>query len=291
MRERYSSCASLVAVSLLFAAGARAQPGPPAGIAFQSSRDGNNNIYVMNADGSRQVPLTLDPASDQRADIAPDGTHVVFASTRSAGHFEIFVMNADGTGVRQLTSTAATVTNTWPRWSPNGDWIAFQSNVSGAFQIHAIRPEGSDLWQVTTVGVNQFPAWSPDGTRLALRRDVDIYVVDVTGAPDPGQLTAVGPLNQMPAWSPDGTKISFMSTRQAGNYPSVFVMNVDGTDQIELTPKLDLEKGTWSSRAPAWSPNGEYIYFTGIRPGIPTEQIYVMRADGSEQTPLTVASA
>ena len=54
---------------------------------------------------------------------------------------------------------------------------------SGAFLVYAIRPDGSDLTQITNAGVNQFPAWSPDGTRLAVRRDVDIYVIDVTGDP------------------------------------------------------------------------------------------------------------
>src|SRR5205807_1976594 len=132
--------------------------------------------------------------------------------------------------------------------------------------------------------------WSPDGTRLAVRRNVDIYVIDVTGQSDPVRLTTVGPLNQMPSWSPDGTQIAFMSTRELpGNYPSVFLMNADGSSQIDLTPKLDAGTGTWSSRAPAWSPNGGYIYFTGLRPGVPGEQIYVMRADGSGEALLTAA--
>jgi dipeptidyl aminopeptidase/acylaminoacyl peptidase len=135
--------------------------------------------------------------------------------------------------------------------------------------------------------VNQFPAWSPDGTRLAVRRDTDIYVLDVIGAAAPVRLTTVGPLNQMASWSPDGTQIAFMSTREPGNYASVFVMNADGSGQVNLTPKQDGGINTWSSRAPAWSPNGKYLYFTGIRPGAATEQIYVMRADGTGEVPLT----
>ena len=283
-------CLSGTLLVLLSAAGARAQSGPPSSIAFHSNRAGNNNIYVMNPDGSDQVRMTLGTSNNQRAEVSPDGKQIVFASNRSGGgsHFEIFVMNADGSDVRQLTTTPAANTNTWPRWSPDGDWIAFQSNVSGAFQIHAIRADGSEQRQLTDSAVNQFPAWSPDGTRLAVRRDADIYVLDLTGGSDPVRLTTAGPLNQMAAWSPDGTQIAFMSTREPGNYPSVFVMNADGTGQINLTPKMDTGTGTWTSRAPAWSPDGGYIYFTGIRPGMPSEQIHVMRADGSDQTPLTV---
>ena len=274
---------------LLAAAGARAQSGPPASVAFHSNRDGNSEIYVMDPDGSVQTRLTTDASNDQRADISPDGQRIAFASNRSGGHFEIFVMDSDGTDARQLTFTVAPVSNTWPRWSPNGDWIAFQSNVSGVAQIYVIRPDGSDLHQITNSAVNQFPAWSPDGTRLAVRRDADIYVLDLIGGADPVRLTTIGPLNQMASWSPDGKKIAFMSTRGAGNYPSVFVMNADGSDQIDLTPKQDNGTGTWSSRAPAWSPNGEFLYFTGIRPDMLTEQIFVMRADGSEQRRLTGA--
>jgi Tol biopolymer transport system component len=285
-RATRALAAGLIAV--LGAQESRAQSGPPASVAFHSNRDGNNNIYVMDPGGSNQTRLTEDSANDQRAEISPDGSRIVFASTRSGNHLEIFVMGSDGSDVRPVTLTAPGVTNTWPRWSPDGEWIAFQSNVGGVFQIFTVRPDGTGLTQITTAGVNQFPSWSPDGTRLAVRRDNDIYVIDLTGQSDPQRLTFVGPLNQMASWSPDGTKIAFMSTRAEGNYPSVFVMNADGSDQTNLTPKMDSGIGTWTSRAPAWSPNGSHIYFTGIRPGAAAEQIYFMRADGSDQPqPLT----
>src|SRR5258705_6661696 len=146
----------LLLFALCSAPGALAQSGPPGSVAFHSNRSGNNNIYVMNPDGSAQVPVTADTWNNQRAEISPDGRHIAFASNRPAGgaHLEIFVMNADGSGIQQLTFTPATVpnttppvtvVNTWPRWSPDGEWIAYQSNISNGFQVYLIHPDGSGM--------------------------------------------------------------------------------------------------------------------------------------------------
>ena len=91
----------------------------------------------------------------------------------------------------------------------------------------------------------------------------------------------------MACWSPDGKKIAFLSTR--AGYPSVFVMDSGGSYEINLTPKPDdVLASAWSSRAPGWSLNGEYIYFTGRRPETSvTENIFVMNADGPGVTQLT----
>ncbi len=71
-------------------------------IAFMSERDGNPEIYLMDADGSNQTRLTDHPAADWSPSWSPDGKRIAFSSDR-AGHHEIYVMNADGTGVLRLT--------------------------------------------------------------------------------------------------------------------------------------------------------------------------------------------
>jgi Tol biopolymer transport system component len=262
--------------------------GPPHSIAFQSNRDGNNEIYVMNPDGSDQTRLTFDSRNDRRPDISPSGREIVFSSNRITetnreGDFEIFVMNSDGSDVRQLTFNAAD--DSWPRWSPNGKWIAFHSNVDGNYEIYLIRPDGADLTRVTDYpGLDQYPEWSPNGKQLAIRRDFDLYLIDLDGS-NPIRLTATSGFNQMASWSPDGRQLAYLSTREG--YPSVFVMDADGSNQINLTPR----PGTvapWSSRAPGWSRNGQYIYFTGLRPETSVdENIFVMNADGTGVTQLT----
>jgi Tol biopolymer transport system component len=269
---------------------ADAVSGAPYSIAMASSRDGNNEVYVMNPDGSSQTNKTNATSNDQRPDISPDGSRIVFSSNRD-GNFEIFIMDFDGTGVRQLTDTASPVNNSWPRWSPDGEWIAFQAGVGTNTQIYKIRPDRSELRQVTNyAGLNQFPAWSPDGTRLAIRRGNDLYLIDSTDGSNAVLLTSGGTINQMAAFSPDGTRIAFMSNREG--YNSVFIMNSDGSgDPFNFTPKPDGYPGTWTSRAPAWSPNGKHIYFTAVRSVLSgsAEQIFVKPANdvGSVETQLT----
>ena len=84
-------------------------------IAFVSDRDGDSDIYVMNADGSGVVRLTKDSAEDWLPAWSPDGGRVAFASDRD-GDFEIYVMNADGSGVVQLTDNSDH--DLMPAWSP-----------------------------------------------------------------------------------------------------------------------------------------------------------------------------
>jgi Tol biopolymer transport system component len=294
---------------LLLAGLASAQPnvpGAPHSIAFHSNRDSGSaihQIYVMNPDGSDQSRVTNNLSfNDQSVDISPDGTQIAFASNRAGGHFEIFAMDSNGSNVRQLTFTSVTTTNAWPRWSPSGEWIAFHSGSGANFQINLIKPDGTGLTTVTTyAGLNQYPAWSPDGTRLAIRRDNNLYVISLDAnlhEASAVQLTDTpGFINQMASFSPDGTKLAYMSTR-FGGFPSVLVRPAEGGLAADSqAAQLDANPGSpaanWTSRAPTWSPNGQYIYFTGKRPNTNNlEELFVRRADGTGDTEqLTFAGA
>jgi uncharacterized protein YjdB len=111
-------------------------------MAFVSQRDGNAEIYVMNADGTASTRITNDPQADGRPSFLPDGQAVVFHSARTAGKQQIWVVNADGTGLTQLTRDSV---NSSPTVSPDGQTIAYVS----------ARNKDGDIWLMARDGSNQ----------------------------------------------------------------------------------------------------------------------------------------
>jgi len=158
-------------------------PGPNGKIAFESTRDGNDEIYVMNADGTGQTRLTNNAAHDFRPSWSPNGSKIAFASTRD-GNNEIYVMNADGTGQTRLTNNAAF--DSRPSWSPNGSKIAFASTRDGKDQIYVMNADGTGQTRLTNNAAHDFrPSWSPNGSKIAFVSDRDgnfeIYVMNADG--------------------------------------------------------------------------------------------------------------
>jgi len=266
--------------------------GPPLSVAFHSNSVGNTEVYVMDPDGTEQTRLTFDPRTNQQPDISPNGKQIVYCgnpitAANPEGDLEIMIMDADGNNLRQLTFNGVGINDCWPRWSPNGKQIAFHSNVNGNFEIYLIAADGTGLTRVTEYpGVDQFPEWSPNGKQLAIARDGDIYLIDIDGTALV-QLTDHAALDQMASWSPNGKRIAFMSGRDG--YCSVYVMDSDGGYLTNLTPKPDgIPNNQFCSRAPAWSRDGQQIYFSSFRPETNLfENIFVMNEDGSNVTRLT----
>jgi len=281
-------------IALFVAAYAYAQQvgGPPESVVFYSARDGhsNNQIYVMNPDGTNPIRSTYDVAYDVDPDISPNGQQIVFTSNQTeTGNNNIFVRDQNGT-VRNLTNDPAT--DEWARWSPNGKQIVFDSNRGGGvFEIYVMNADGSGTpTRLTDPPIlGRYPSWSPNGKQIVFRRGIDIYTVNADGSGTPVQLTSeVAPsFAQMPAWSPDGRYIAFMSFREG--YCSVFRMNADGSQQINLTPKDPGDAPTaWCSRAPAWSADGREIFFMSFRPSTGGHnEIFVMNLDGTDVRQLT----
>ena len=272
-------------------------PGENGKIAFASNRDGNYEIYVMNADGSDQTRLTFNEADDQAPSWSSDGSRIVFCSNRD-GNYEIYVMNADGSGQTRLTFNEADDVD--PVWSPNGKKVAF---VRGRYVVHiyVMNADGSDETMLTPdlpPSNAQCPAWSPDGSKIVFTRESnrdtssryrsnDIWIMNADGS-HPSELSYVRALNFYPDYAPDGRRIAFVSADELGVI-ELYVMNSDGSQPARLTSFRVRSYGLSFDWSVAWSPDGSKIAFNGgdELEGHGEDEIYVINVDGSGQTRLT----
>ena len=277
---------ALVASLLLTQAGKPARAaflGQNGKIVFVSNRDGNQEIYTMNPDGSGQRNITNNPKQDSAPAWSPDGKKIAFGSTRAVSD-EIFVMNADGSDPVNITNNAA-ASDVDPAWSPDGKKIVFESNRDGNTDVFVMDtdPNTDDATNLTNdASLDEFPAFSPDGTKIAFEStregDDEIFVMNADGTQPTNLSNSSLGEDLVPTWSPDGKKIVFASTRD-GDGDETYVMNPDGTGQTRLT----LNKAFDDSGA--FSPDGKKIAFASDRDG--NSEIYVMNPDGTGQANLT----
>ena len=203
---------------------------------------------------------------------------MAFSSNRD-GDWEIFVMNPDGTNLRQLTHNHRYDRD--PSWSPDGAQIAFTSSRDGDEEIFVMNADGTDQRQLTSNHhADSAPSWAPDGAQITFQStrdgDAEIFVMNADGT-IPRQLTKNTHHDTDPSWSPDGTQIDFTSYREGD--AEIFLMNADGTILRQLTDNNHYHA------APAWSPDGAQIAFQ--RWGDGNYDVYLMNADGTAQRKLT----
>lgn len=240
---------------------------------------------------------------------------IVFASDRE-GIMQIYVMNSNGSGLVRLTYSGAN--DSFPRWSPNGTKILFQSDrdhpETGCNDIYVMNSDGSGVTRLTTdANDDSMASWSPDGSKIVFQsfRNGVNYQVYSMNADGSGQvcLTNTSSNDGEPSWSPNGAKIAFASDRDHAGTNSVYVMNSNGTGQQRLTSSA----ATFDDRQPAWSRDGAKIAFVSTRDSVTetwtetddfeipeddgqtfpksrlhiNKEIYVMNGDGSSQVRLT----
>ncbi len=171
-------------------------------IACTLSRDGNAEIYRLDARGGSPQRLTDSRGIDTSPAWSPTGRAIAFTSDRS-GQPQVHVMDADGSNVHRLTYDVSYTDS--PAWSPKGDRIAFVTRTGAGFDIWMCRPDGSGATPVVTGGSNENPRWSPDGRHLVFTSNRDgsrsLWVSDIDGA-EPRKLDTGGRKAFSPAWSP-----------------------------------------------------------------------------------------
>jgi Tol biopolymer transport system component len=267
---------------------------------------GVHEIFSLDGGVETQLSDTF-PGAAINSDWSPDAARIAYDAIPGFDSLpDIWVMNANGSGQVRLTS------NDWwdafPSWSPNGEWIAMESDgpsypeTQGIWMMH---PDGARLTRVTTipagVAFDSEPAFSPDGTRLVFTRfrgsckfpnrnrfiaagctsAIHLVNLDGTGLE---RITPWGNAAASPDWSPDGKRITYHRCCDAGKQGQkldVYVMNANGSGDRRLTTNPPWTGGPFiASGNPVWSPDGTKIAFTQWFAERPS-QIMVMNADGS----------
>ncbi len=187
-------------------------------IAFDSNRDGDREIFVMNADGSDVRQLTFNSVDDYSPSFSPDGTRIAFSSRRS-GDMEIWSMAVDGTGPTQLTASPG-----WDSevaWSPDGSRIAFESERAGNADIWVMNPDGSGQTNLTRNPADEWwPSWSPGGGLILFERwgagESEVYAMAADGSGVRNLTQTPGSIDRTAVLSPDGALVAYSGDAPLG---------------------------------------------------------------------------
>jgi Tol biopolymer transport system component len=241
----------------------------------------------------------------RQSEAAPSiGNGEIAFSTPVNGVNQVFTVNPDGTGLRQVTHVASDAGADGISWSSDGRSLVYTLSQGDNDRIVTSRADGSDLTMVsppctgTCLGDDN-PVYSPDGKKIAFERVfgtdneppsvVAIFTMNADGS-DPTQLTQTSTPtsteDHQPQWSPDGTKIAFYrlnTTATPHNKGAIEIMNADGSNIRQLTPfRID-------AADPHWSPDGKRLLFnTYANPTVGrSANLFTMRADGTHRETLT----
>lgn len=219
-------------------------PAPsPGGLHVAYVNWADDEIWIANrVTGEKRNISLFEDDMDLHPSWSPDGTRLAFASYRSGGS-DIYVVNADGSGLRNLSPNdfPAISYELSPAWSPDGTRIVLSSDRGGFRTIWSMRADGTDLVQLTNdpSARDDEPSWSPDGQRIVFRRmsaqggvmTSDLAIMNADGS-NLVRLVQDGH-DMSPSWSPDGKRIAFISNR-GGNEYRLFTMRPGGGEVTEV---------------------------------------------------------
>lgn len=242
---------------------------PTGVLSFLTTRDGNFEVYSMNADGKNVLNLTNNKSLDFWSSWSPTGKQILFYSNRD-GNNEIYRMDADGKNQQNLSNHPSN--DYLPTWSPNGTSIVFTSDRDHKKrEIYTMNSDGTNILRLTyNESFEEVPTWSIDGERILFTRQIiepgdsshaangEIFIMDKNGKNE-RRLTNKAGFDSGAKFSPDGRKIAFYGPNEKKNF-EIFIMNADGSDVVNLTQD-ELE-----DYSPSWSPDGNWIAYSSGTP-------------------------
>ncbi len=244
-------------------------------LVFASGKWGDYDIWTLDLVSGHVLQLTSgDDCWNDAPKWSPNGKQVIFVSNRS-GSQEIWVMNEDGSGPRQITDKKRV--HFTPAWHPSGKTIVFCSTYKANLDIFTMNIDGTDLRQITDyLGKDSTPTFSPDGKKIVFTSqrsgNDDIWEYDLERKSFT-QLTTHAAQDFYPVYSPDGEKIAFVSGRfeEKGVVNlDIFTMDKDGKNKKRIT------NNTGSDRYAAWSPDARYLIYAVTKFKKPTSRLHVL---------------
>ena len=255
-------------------------------IAYTSIQNDNAEIYVMNPDGSDQVNLTRNEATDFDPAWSPNGEEILFVSDRD-GIPDLYLMRADGSRVRKVFGNPEFRAD--PVWSPDGRKIVYvQGEKEGDATIYVSTINGGST-QKLTKGFT--PSWSPDGREIVFSavsdKDSPLGIYNLQTRTKKNLLSDKIPWTIFPTWSPRGNKIAFSKIDGRFNHgilewtkANIYIVNRDGTGLRQIT------KGEFTvAMGPTWSPHGDELIYTEFVVHLDQASTHLFKTDLSGRNP------
>jgi len=259
-------------------------------IAFtMQNESGTFHVFTMNPDGSGVVQVTTDPATgavtDRNPRWSPDGKRIAFSSDRD-GDFDIWVVDANGSGLRQVTGMGADGNlDVFPAWTADGQQIVFQRRFSDGIWVTDANAGGGER----KLADGFVPGTSSRGRKVVYTApDGDLRVLNL----DDGTTRRLDgtTFDAEANWSPTGNDLVFSGTSPGEDYFDTYIMHADGTRLRQLNDtNSNSQEGS-----PVWSPDGTRIAIATCEftdAGQQNCSIQTMRPDGSDLTTIPIQGA